>query len=381
MLRIGGVRGGILAVALSLAVLSPVLAACTGSEDDPPPAGAATPAAATPAAASSTPAATPSPAATATPTLTATPPPAPAGTATPAPTLAPTPPPEPAVEAGPVLPVTVTDVDGREVVVEDVSRLVVLNGNMTEVVFALGLGDRVVGVDVTSTYPPEAQQLPQVGVQLELNAEGIIALQPTLVLGNTFAGPPEVLEQVRGAGISVLILPDFDTVESVGEKIRAIATALGVPRRGEQLAAESAASIEAATALVAGLESRPRVAFLYLRGAQTQFLGGVDSGASSLIDAAGGIDVGVEVGIRGFMPITPEALVTANPEFILVFTAGLDSIGGIDALLELPGVAQTEAGRNRAILEFDGQYLFGYGPRTGAALAEFIAAIHPGIEE
>ncbi len=274
---------------------------------------------------------------------------------------------------------TVLDVDGNQITVEDVSRLVILNGTITEVVFALGLGDHVVGVDVTSTYPPEAMELPDVGVQIALSAEGIIALQPTLVLGTTFAGPPGVIDQVRGTGIPVLIIPDYNSLQDIEEKITRIAAALGVPRRAERLAAESLASIAGAIATAEGAEDMPRVAFIYLRGAQTQLIGGVDAGATSLIEAAGGIDVGVEAGVEGFTAITPEALVTANPDVILVFTTGLESVGGIDGLLRIPGMAQTEAGRNRAVVDFDGQYLLGYGPRTGALLAELIDAIYPDL--
>ena len=215
------------------------------------------------------------------------------------------------------------------------------------------------------------------GVQIALSAEGIIALQPTLVLGTTFAGPPGVIEQVRGTGIPVLIIPDYNSLQDIEEKITRIATALGVPRRGERLAAESLASIGGAIAAAEGVDEMPRVAFIYLRGAQTQLIGGVDAGATSLIEAAGGIDVGVEAGVEGFTAITPEALITANPDVILVFSTGLDSVGGVDGLLRIPGMAQTEAGRNRAIVDFDGQYLLGYGPRTGALLAELIDAIYP----
>lgn len=363
-----------------LAIVTLAVAACSGGDDGAAPSSpvAATAAAtstATPAVAD-TPAPTPSPtptpsgAHTATPTATATA----TATATPEPT-----PTEAPVEAAPQLPVTVTDVDGNEMVIEDVSRLVVLNGTITEVVFALGLGDHVVGVDVTSTYPPEALELPDVGVQIALSAEGIVSLGPTLVLGTTFAGPPEVIEQVRGTGIPVLIIPDYNSLEDIEVKIMRIATALGVPRRGEQLAAETLASIAEAAATAEGAASSPRVAFVYLRGAQTQLIGGDGAGATSLIEAAGGIDVGVEAGVEGFTAITPEALVTANPDVILVFSTGLDSVGGVDGLLRIPGMAQTEAGRNRAVVDFDGQYLLGYGPRTGAVLAELIAAIYPGL--
>ncbi len=377
--------GGVLRAAsalLSLAALALAIAACTGDGDDSTPASGGTGATDQTATATPTVESTPTPAPTAAATAAATETPTATATATSAPTPAataspvPTPTAQP-VEESPQLPVTVTDVDGNEVVIEDVSRLVVLNGTITEVVFALGLGEHVVGVDVTSTYPPEALELPDVGVQIALSAEGIIALQPTLVLGTTFAGPPEVIEQVRGTGIPVLIIPDYNSLQDIEEKITRIATALGVPRRGEWLAAESLASIEGAIATVEGARRIPRVAFIYLRGAQTQLIGGDGAGATSLIEAAGGIDVGVEAGVEGFTAITPEALVTANPDVILVFTTGLDTVGGIDGLLRIPGMAQTEAGRSRAVVDFDGQYLLGYGPRTGALLAELIDAIYP----
>ncbi len=366
-----------------LVIVTLAVAACTGGDDDAAPAApAATTSVSTSTATlavASTPAPTPTATVAATATATATTTATTTRTATPTATPEPTPTEEP-VEATPQLPVTVTDVDGNEMVIEDVSRLVVLNGTITEVVFALGLGDHVVGVDVTSTYPPEALELPDVGVQIALSAEGIVALGPTLVLGTTFAGPPEVIEQVRGTGIPVLILPDYNSLDDIEVKITRIATALGVPRRGEQLAAETLASIAEATAATEGTASSPRVAFIYLRGAQTQLIGGDGAGATSLIEAAGGIDVGVEAGVEGFTAITPEALVTANPDVILVFSTGLESVGGVDGLLRIPGMAQTEAGRNRAVVDFDGQYLLGYGPRTGAVLAELIAAIYPELQ-
>ena len=352
-----------------LAMLALAIAACTGGDDDAEQPSTATATAAPASTATPAAASTPSPTPTATATATA------AATATPDPT-----PTEAPTQAAPALPVTVTDADGEEVVIEDISRLVVLNGVITEVVFALGLGANIAGVDITSTYPPEVEELPRVGPARELHAEGIISLGPTLVIGNTSVGPPEVLEQVRSVGIPVLIMPEYNDLDEIGVKITSIAEALGVPRRGERLAAAAEASIAGALAQAEAVESRPRVAFLYLRGSQTQLLGGEGSGADSLIAAAGGIDVGVEAGVRGFIPITPEALVAANPEVLLLFASGLEMVGGIDGLLEIPGVAQTEAGRNRAVVAFDGLYLLGYGPRTGAALAELIAAFHPDLE-
>jgi iron complex transport system substrate-binding protein len=106
-------------------------------------------------------------------------------------------------------------------------------------------------------------------------------------------------------------------------------------------------------------------------------LGGKDSGADAMIAAAGGIDVGTELGIEGFRQLTSEALVSARPDVILVLTAGLESVGGVEGLLRIPGVAQTPAGRERRIVHYDDLLLLGLGPRTGRALRLLIRGLHP----
>lgn len=282
-----------------------------------------------------------------------------------------------APEAAPVLPVTVRDKDGKSVTIRDVGRLVVLNGDITEVVYALGLGEQVVGVDTSATYPPEARSKQSIGYQARLNAEGVLALAPTLVIGDEGAGPPEVIEQIRSTGVPVLILADAVTLDDISKKITAVATALGVPNRGADLAAQTQREIDAATDLVRKATSKPTVSFLYLRGSATQLMGGKGTRADSLIEAAGGVDAGVRAGIVDYKPVTPEALVTASPEVILVMDAGLESVGGIDGLLAIPGMTETPAGKARRVVHFDDQYLLGFGPRTGQLLMELVRALHP----
>ena len=335
---------------MALSLLSLLFAAC--SDDDAEAAASTTAtAAATPTAAIETTPSTP----TSTPTPAATP------------------------ETAPVLPASVESIDGV-VEVTDVSRVVVLNGDLTEVVYALGMGDYVVGADVSATYPPEAREKQNIGYQASLNAEGIISLEPTLILGNENAGPPEVIEQIKSLGIPVVILPDVSSIDGVAVKIQSVADALGVPERGRALAAETQASIDEAIALAAGAEEHPKVAFLYLRGAQVQMLAGDGSRADLLIEAAGGVDAGTEAGVTDYVPVTPEALVTANPDILLVMDSGLESVGGIDGLLGIPGIAETTAGASRAVVSFDDQYLLGFGPRTGAVLHELVRAIHPSLQ-
>jgi len=277
----------------------------------------------------------------------------------------------------PQLPTTVTGADGRQVTVTDISRIVPLNGDLTEVVFALGLGKNVVGDDYTATYPPEAQKLPKIGLQTMLSAEGILSLKPTVVIGNDTAGPPAVLDQIRSAGIPLVIIKYPSTLDGVAPKIKLVAQALGVPDRGDQLAQHTQQEIEAAEALAKKATSRPRVAFLYLRGTQVQDIGGKDFGSNGLIVAANAIDAGAEAGIVGLQPLTAEALVAAKPDIILTLDGALQSVGGVDGLLKLPGVAETPAGQNKRIVHFDDQYLLGLGPRAGQALMDLVKALHP----
>lgn len=308
--------------------------------------------------------------------------PAPAAPTSPAAAASPTAAPSPAVtaESRPVLPATVKDKDGKDVTVSDISRIVVLNGDLTEVVYALGLGDNVVGVDTSATYPPEAAQKPKIGYQRSLNAEGIVSLQPTVIIGSELAGPPAVIEQIRSTGVPVVLFKTVSSLDDVSRKITDVAAALGVPNRGRLLAEQTKKDIDEALALAQRSTSKPRVAFLYLRGSTTQVIMGKGSGADVLITAAGAIDAGAEAGVTGSKPLTPEALVAAQPDVILVLTAGLQSVGGVDGLLQIPGMAQTPAGQQRRVVDFDDQYLLGLGPRAGKALMDLVKALHPELK-
>lgn len=382
----GAHRAKVLLVAI-IAVLALALAACGGDSDDSTSAGTS-PAAAAPSTSAAAPvAAEPTP----TPTAASAPAPEPTATAAPAPTTVPptptptpSPTPEPTAEpegpADPVLPATVVDVNGEEVTVEDISRVVVLNGDITEVVFALGLGDNVVAVDTSATYPDEAAALPKIGYQRSLSAEGVLSMSPTLVIGNESAGPPEVLEQIRSTGVPVVILESVTTMDGASKKIRAVAQALGVPDRGEEIVTELEAQIEEVRTLAAQAEERPTAVFLYMRGVDALFLIGQNHLSRELFEASGAISGAAVVGVQQpFIPLTAEALAAANPDCIVVLTAGLQSVGGREGLLSLPGVGQTAAAENGCILDFDDQYFGGGGPRMGQVLMDLLRAFHPDL--
>jgi iron complex transport system substrate-binding protein len=281
------------------------------------------------------------------------------------------------VAAMPQLPATVTDVNGNSVTVTDVSRIVPLSGDVAEIVWTLGLGANIVGVDVSAVYPPELQKLPQIGFERQLSAEGILSLNPTVVIGKEQAGPKAALDQVRAAGVPVVIVAEPQTIEAPVSKIRDVAAALGLPEAGEALAAKTELEIAEAREFAATATSKPKVLFLYVRGGGTQLIGGAGSVADAIIDAAGGIDAGVAAGIQGFLPITAEAVVAAQPDVIIVPQSGVDSIGGIDALLQIPGVAETPAAKNGRILVYDDLLLLGMTPRTGAMVRQLALDLHP----
>src|SRR5262249_20273170 len=156
----------------------------------------------------------------------------------------------------------------------------------------------------------------------------------TLVVGTTDAGPAAVIQQIRDAGVTVVILPKYVDIQAGPEKIRAVSGVLGVPRRGERLARQVERQIALARQEAAKATSHPPLAFLYLRGTQVESIGGTGSGADTMIAAAGGIDAGTAAGIDGFKQLSAEALVAARPDVLLLLKGGLESVGGVDGLLQ-----------------------------------------------
>jgi iron complex transport system substrate-binding protein len=274
------------------------------------------------------------------------------------------------------LPATVTLADGSEVTVSDTSRILPLWGNLNEMVFALGLGENVVGRDVAAEFPG-TEDLPVVTNGHDVSAEAALSLEPTVVLAQEDTGPPEALQQIRDAGVPVVVVEVPGSVEDIWPRIQIVADALGLSEAGEALVARTQGEIAEAQESIPDGDG-PRVAFLYLRGsAGVYLLGGPRSGADSMIAAAGGEDAGTAIGLdKAFTPLTSEALVTAAPDVLLLTDSGLESVGGIDALLAMPGIAQTPAARDRRVVTVDDGVLYSFGSRTPQAIGELIEKLH-----
>lgn len=248
-------------------------------------------------------------------------------------------------------------------------RVVVLANGVAEIIQALNGQSIMVGRDISSTED-SLSDIPIVTSGHQVLPEKIIALKPDLVIVDASTGPKAAIESIKGAGITVTETPESWSLEDLPIKVQAVGRAIGAVQQAEQLVQELNHSLKVST-----LKNSPRVAFLYLRGTSSIYLiGGAGSGADSLFKAIGAIDVGAQALDRPFNTLTAESLAALNPDVIVVMSKGLESVGGVEGLLKLPGVAQTNAGKNSAIIDVDDSLLLSFGPRTPSLIEALAVA-------
>ncbi|MEK6805521.1 MAG: ABC transporter substrate-binding protein [Pseudomonadota bacterium] len=250
-------------------------------------------------------------------------------------------------------------------------RIVSLGSCVTETLYAVGVGEQVVGVDTSSRWPAAAQKLPQVGYHRTLGAEGILSLNPTRVIGTTQAGPPEALEKVRRAGVSVTLLDEPKNLVSALALMEKIALEAGRPEQGRELIARINAQLKQ---LKIPTGTPAKVLVLLSAHGGSPLAAGSDTAADTMIQLAGGLNAGGE--FTGFKPLSVESLMRIAPEFIVVPDHALPMMGGREAVLKLPGIAETPAGKNGRLVVMDSLLLLGLGPRLGEGVAQLSAAIH-----
>lgn len=290
------------------------------------------------------------------------------------PTVSPTPDPQ--------LPVTVTSCDGVQVKVTDISRIVTIDlyGTLTEIVSGLGLGENIVGRDRAADFPEVKHAKVVTPTGHDLNAEAITALDPTLILTDTTIGPLEVQQQLRDIGIPVIFFDPSRTLPGISYQIDAVAAALGVASSGPELNKIVGKDVAAGLAMAPSSGTPLRVTFLYVRGtAGVYLMAGPGSGADDMIKAIGATDVGTAIGLKmPFTQLTSEALIKSEPDVILMMTGGLSSVGGVDGLVKIQGMAQTPAGANKRIVDVADSALLSFGPRTGQVIKALATAVYGG---
>jgi iron complex transport system substrate-binding protein len=245
--------------------------------------------------------------------------------------------------------------------ITDNTRIVSLNGTLTEIIALAGLDNKIVGTDVTSTYPVSMHQLPKVGHVRNLQAEGILALQPTIVMAMEKEIKPEILVPLQSAGVKVLLYSQEYTTDGTKKLIASVLKDL--QQSDKQHVINTA--IDEPISQLTSLSSKPKVLFIYARGGGNLMVAGDDTPIKTFIELSGAQNA--VNGFTDYKPLTPEILVKANPDVLLLFDTGLKSLEGNDGLLALPGMKETNAAKKNHVIAMDGQYLSGFGPRVGKA--------------
>ncbi len=257
---------------------------------------------------------------------------------------------------------------------QDAKRVITLGGSVTEIAVALGVADRIIARDTTSSWPESVQALPDVGYIRALSPENVLALDPGLIVAEGDAGPPEAVDVLKAAGIPFILVPEATDPAGIAAKIEAVAAALDLPAEGAALSREVKTGLDAAEARAATIASPKRVLFILSLKGGGVMAGGEGTEADGIIRLAGGINAAT--GFQGYKPMTDEAVLAARPDAILMMDREGDlSISDPDVLAQ-PALSQTPAAVTGTIIRMDGMLLLGFGPRTPEAADTLHAALY-----
>ncbi|MCT7375296.1 heme/hemin ABC transporter substrate-binding protein [Chelativorans salis] len=257
---------------------------------------------------------------------------------------------------------------------EDASRLVSIGGSLTEIVYALGEEEHLVARDSTGTFPPEAQDLPDVGYMRALSPEGVLSVTPSAILALEGSGPPETMDVLTKASVPLVVVPETFDRQGILRKIRFVGAALGETVKAEELADTVARDIDAAERLTDGVTEPKRVLFILSMQGGRIMASGKDTAADGIIAMAGGVNAIRE--FSGYKQVSEEAVAEAQPDVILMMDRGGDHGAADEELFSHPAIAPTPAARDKAIVRMDGGYLLGFGPRTAGAVRDLAAALY-----
>lgn len=250
-------------------------------------------------------------------------------------------------------------------------KIVSVNGTVSEILAGIGMESNIIGTDITSNYPASLKAKPKVGHNRNLSAEGILALQPDVVTGLSNELKPELVAQLKSAGIKLVLFTQTFSADGTRKLIKEVATAFGKPQKADPIIKKLDSDLAAAAKVNKG--AKPKVLFIYARGTGTMMVAGEGTQMQQIIEMAGGANA--VVGFTDFKPLTPESLVAANPDVILLFSSGMESLGGATGLLNVQGIPQTNAGKNKRFVTMDGELVSSFGPRLGLAVSELAQKI------
>jgi iron complex transport system substrate-binding protein len=268
---------------------------------------------------------------------------------------------------------TIKDATGRSIEIAETSRIVTVGGAVTEIVYALGFGDHVVAVDITSSFPALVKAKPSVGYMRALSPEGVIALAPKIVLAIEGSGPPDAIEVLSRASVPFVIVPEGHDEAAVLRKVRFIAEALGVPEKGEAMAKQIAKDFAVVAASRAKIATKRSAVFVLAVGNGTPTIAGEQTSAEGIFKLAG-VENAIR-GMNGYKPATPEATIAAAPQAVVTMVERSHGLGA-DVMFALPAFAGTPAAKDQRLVPVPSYYLT-FGPRTAHAAQMLAASIYP----
>ena len=251
-------------------------------------------------------------------------------------------------------------------------RVAIAGGSITEIVYRLGEEQRIVGTDSTSQFPDAAKNHPTIGYVRNVSVEGVLSLEPDLLLGELDTGPPKMLRQIEATGVNTVIIEKDDTLLAIKEKIIRVASLLGVEQKGEELIREIQVDLDALTFAKQKISTSPRVLFLLSLSSGAPIASGHTTSAHTAIIEAGGINVLEDY--KGWKKLSPESALALRPDVIVVMNRGENVL---EQVAKLPHFKYTPAVINGAVFTIDGGYLLSFGPRTPQAIVELGTMMHP----
>ena len=256
-------------------------------------------------------------------------------------------------------------------------RIVSIGGAATEILYQVGREDRIVGVDTTSLFPPEALKTkPNVGYLRAISAEGVLSLSPDLILMEKDAGPPETVALLEQSGIRIVRVASGYEMEALPQKIRQVAEAVGKTEDGARIAAKVKSDLSTLKSTLAGVTTKKRVLFILSMVDGRPMAAGTGTAADAIIRLANAENVFGDV--QGYKTISPEAAAALQPEAILMITRSGAPEEGTD-ILKQPAFVETPAAKTGSFIKMDGLYLLGFGPRTPEAARELAARLYPDL--
>lgn len=254
----------------------------------------------------------------------------------------------------------------------DAQRIVAIGGSVTEIIYALGEEKRLIARDTTSNFPPQANRLPDVGYMRALSSEGVLSVNPDLIVAISGSGPKETVDVLKQATVGYVEIEDKFDAQGVVSKIEAVGVALGVSDKAKILADKAADDLIAAETMAKASGKSPRAVFILSMQGGKVMAAGADTAANGILKMAGATNVFSD--FTGYKQVADEAMLKAEPEVIVMMDRNGDHAADNSEFLAIPALAGSLAVHNGNIIRMDGNYMLGFGPRTAQVVRDLASA-------